>query len=461
MNLFKKSLLFSAFFIPFAITARAEDTLKTFSCEEIIQQLETGELQDRTYYDKCGFSNEDIAWTKWAGYVSEKKMKRGIFELCTRFPNHAYHQLYCDKAIQLEYPPALIYAGEQSINNNDFQTGYNYLSKALASGQLSHKEEGKILEILGIHYLKTNDQKASTYLERASFKESALANNLLGINYYIHKDDDLANEQILLEYFWRAILLGCKKAEENVGLYQLQKQGKIRPERALSEMKKNMFSCDATVLKKEDTTSSNLYNCRCKFSLDMYKRQKDKEYTLKRTEAKMAVLEDKNGQTVSTTEGSILPNKARVAEVRRTAVILTYPTGKREILNLYKKDECVDFCKQNGIQENLSPEEMHLRIDGVKETVKIRPYHLTFTPQECAFIEHYAKTLYLDKINYVGKEECARQQIEVDPILNKISISEDLTNTQYVPMKKKEKELETLSESKKKELMESAASIMK
>ncbi len=459
MNLLKKSLLLGVFFI--SATANAQDSFETFSCEEIIQKLETGELQDRIYYDKCGFSNEDLVWTKWAGYVSEKKMRRGIFEICIRYPDHTYHQLYCDKAIQLEYPPALIYAGEQSINNNDFQTGYNYLTRALSTNTLSNQEEGKILEILGSYYLKTGDQKASVYLERAAQKESALANNLIGINYYIQRDNNLANEQILLEYFWRAILLGCKKAEENVGLYQLQKQGKITPERALSEMKKNMFSCDATILKKENKASSNLYNCRCKFSLDLYQKRKEKEYILKRTEAKMAVLEDKNGITLSTTEGAVLPNKARVAEVRRTAVILTYPSGEREILNLYKKDECVDFCKLHGIRENLSPEEMHLRIDGVKDTVKIKPYHLTFTPQECAFVEHYAKMLYPKKENYVGKEECAQQEIDVDPILNKISISEELNDTPYIPKEKKEKPLKTLSESKKKELMDSAATIMK
>lgn len=459
MNLLKKSLLLGVFFI--SATANAQDSFETFSCEEIIQKLETGELKDRMYYDKCGFSNKDLVWTKWAGYVSEKKMRRGIFEICIRYPDHTYHQLYCDKAIQLEYPPALIYAGERSINNNDFQTGYNYLTKALSTNTLSNQEEGKILEILGSYYLKTGNQKASIYLERAAQKESALANNLIGINYYIQRDNNLANEQILLEYFWRAILLGCKRAEENVGLYQLQKQGKITPERALSEMKKNMFSCDATISNKESKASSNLYNCRCKFSLDLYQKQKEKEYILKRTEAKMAVLEDKNGMTLSTTEGAVLPNKARVAEVRRTAVILTYPSGEREILNLYKKDECVDFCKQHGIRENLSSEEMHLRIDGVKETVKIKPYHLTFTPQECAFVEHYAKMLYPKKENYVGKEECARQEIDVDPILNKISISEELDDTTYMPKEKKEKPLKTLSESKKKELMDSAASIMK
>lgn len=459
MNLLKKCLFLSALFVPFLGQAQSYAEL---SCEEIFEKLETGELTDSSLYDKCGFLNEDLVWGKWAGFVSEKKMRRAIYEICIRFPSHEYHELYCDKAIQMEYPPALIYAGEQAINKGDFQTGYNYLTKALSTQKLTNKEEGRVLEILGVHYLKNSDQKAAAYIDKAAKKESALANNLLGINYYIRKDDDLANEEILMEYFWRAILLGCKKAEENVGLVQLAKQGKITYEKALAEMKKNMYSCDATIMEKNVKKDSELYSCRCKFALDMDKRQSNKDYVLIRTEAKMAVLEDKNGETVSVTEGRVLSNKARVSEVRRTAVILTYPTGEREILNLYKKDPCVDFCKQHGIQENLSVENMRLRIDGVKEAVKIKPYHLTFTPQECAFVDHYAKLLFPNKETYVGKEECQNLTVEADPILSKVSEGE---NEEVLHFSEREKDVEkpmtTLSEDKKNALKKAAESILK
>ena len=460
MNLLKKCLFLSALFVPFSGQTQ---TYAELTCEEVFEKLETGELTDSSLYDKCGFLNEDLVWGKWAGFVSEKKMRRAIYEICIRFPSHEYHELYCDKAIQMEYPPALIYAGEQAISKGDFQTGYNYLTKALSTQQLTSQEEGKVLEILGVHYLKTSDQRAAAYIDKAAQKESALANNLLGINYYIRKDDDLANEEILMEYFWRAILLGCKKAEENVGLVQLEKQGKITYEKALTEMKKNMYSCDATTLEKNAKSDSELYSCRCQFALDMDKRQSDKDYILTRTEAKMAVLEDKNGETLSVTEGRVLPNKARVSEVRRTAVILTHPTGEREILNLYKKDPCVDFCKQHGIQENLSVENMRLRIDGVKEAVKIKPYHLTFTPQECSFIEHYAQLLFPNKETYVGKEECENQEISADPILSRISDSEPVLEVQRFSenVKEVEKPMSTLSEDKKKALKKAAESILK
>ena len=460
MNLLKKYLFLSVLFVPFSSHAQSYAEL---SCEEIFERLETGELSDSSLYDKCGFLSEDMVWNKWAGFVSEKKMRRAIYEICIRFPSHEYHELYCDKAIQMEYPPAFIYAGEQAISKGDFQTGYNYLTKALSTQQLTNKEEGKVLEILGVHYLKTSDPKAAAYIDKASQKESALANNLLGINYYIRKDENLANEEILMEYFWRAILLGCKKAEENVGLVQLAKQGKITYEKALSEMKKNMYSCDATVFEKKVKKETDLYSCRCKSALDMAKRQSKRDYVLIRTESKMAVLEARNGETISVTEGRVLPNNARVAEVRRTAVILTYPTGEREILNLYKKDPCVDFCKKHGIQENLSIENMHIRIDGVKEAVKIRPYHLTFTPQECAFVEHYAKILFPNKETYVGKEECKNQEISEDPILSIVSDGEaDVDMNGFSEnVKKVEKPMTALSEDKKKALKKSAESILK
>ena len=83
MNLLKKCLFLSALFVPFSGQTQ---TYAELTCEEIFEKLETGELTDSSLYDKCGFLNEDLVWGKWAGFVSEKKMRRAIYEICIRFP---------------------------------------------------------------------------------------------------------------------------------------------------------------------------------------------------------------------------------------------------------------------------------------------------------------------------------------------------------------------------------------
>ncbi len=462
MNLLKKSLLAVVCLIPFSCLA---EDVQTLPCENIFEKLETGELNDNSLYDKCGFSNEELVWNKWAGYVSQKKMRRAIFEICKRFPNHEYNTLYCDKAIALQYPPALIYAGEKAIDQNDYQTGYDYLTRALETKELSIEEEGKLLEILGVYYLKNADKRAQTYLETAAQKDSALANTLMGINYYAKKNERLGNDEIAFDYFWKAVLIGCKKAEENIGLYQLEKQGKITYERALSDMKKNMYSCAETKEKPADIKRKDLYQCKCKSAIDTHKRFSDKSYIVRRTEAQMAVLEEKNGEITTVSEGSVLPSGATVQEVRKTAVILLYPSGEREILNLYKKDDCVDFCLKNNIQDNLKPDEMRIRIGGIKEKIKIKPYHITFTPNECQFLEHYADKFKKLDGPYVGKEECkiVYHPTEADPILTQITPIENevLDSFEEFPKDKKKKEPSTLSDAEKRELKKAADNILK
>ena len=48
---------------------------------------------------------------------------------------------------------------------------------------------------------------------------------------------------------------------------------------------------------------------------------------------------------------------------------------------------------------------MKKRIAG--DSVHIKPYHLTFTPQECENITYYAKALLEENMPYVGQKECA------------------------------------------------------
>ena len=456
-HFFSKTLLFASCF--FSGLCFAQEDFTT-NCEKLLERLETGELQDSSYYDKCGFSNEELAWSKWAGYVSENKMKRAIYELCVRYPEHEYHDLYCEKALLLGHPAAYIQKGRSLLEKNDFQAGYEYLTKALATNALTQSEEAEILQVLGSYYMDTQNPKAFSYLSVAAEKGSAVAHNILGYTFFLKKDEKLGNEEIALDHFWYAILAGCRTAEENYGLMQLAKQGKISFQKAEAEMRKNLKSC-VPISEKKRLADNKLYNCRCGFSLEQEKRYMQKPYLLLKTEAKMAVLKDvKTNEEFSVTEQRNLPNGANVLEVRKTAVILRYPDDVREILNLYKKDDCVDFCKMNQIDNNLSPEEMRLKIEGVKETLQIKPYHITYTPQECLFLNYYAEKLLAEGADYVGKEECKNLKPQEDIILKNMKVSEQ----EVVLPKAKEKEAlppEALSDNAKKRLMKSVGDALK
>ena len=315
---------------------------------------------------------------------------------------------------------------------------------------------------MGVYYLKNADERSLAYLEKAALNGSALANNILGYNYYVRRSENLGNDRTAFEYFWKAILLDCKKAEENVGLFQLENQGKIAYEKALAEMQNGIYSCDETVEQPKQTTDASLYSCRCKMALDGYQKHMSKSYILRKTDAKMAVLEDATGKKISVSERGNLPNGANVAEVRRTAVILTYPNKEREILNLYQEDACVAFCKDNGIVENLTPEEMHLKIDGAKETIRIKPYHITFTQPECEFIKYYAEQFFAPGADYKGKTECVFSSAPVDPILNSVSKDPFFSVRQSAPIEiNEEKSVEKLSSREKKSLIKSASEALK
>ena len=151
-------------------------------------------------------------------------MKRAIYELCVRYPEHEYHDLYCEKALLLGHPAAYIQKGRSLLEKDDFQGGYEYLTKALATNQLTQKEEAEVLEVLGLYYMRTNNPKAFSYLSAAAEKGSAVAHNVLGYSFFVKKDERLGNEELATDHFWYAILIGCKTAEENYGLMQLAKQ---------------------------------------------------------------------------------------------------------------------------------------------------------------------------------------------------------------------------------------------
>lgn len=379
---------------------------------------------DDNIYDACGFNNEKLVWARLASTVSAKEMKRAIYEVCERYPNHAYHKTYCEKSAALGYGPALIHMGVHNYEQGNSQKGDELFLNALKAG-VTPDQEGRILETMGVYYLKNNDKRAQSYLEKASLKRSALANNVLAYLTFWKKDEIDNAERLTFDYLWRAILLNCKSAEENLGLFHLVRLKKLPYETALSHMKKNIYSC--TPNKEKEKKSYNIKefaSCRCKTAIEAEQRFRSKPYLLKSTSGTTAIIEYPDGKTTLVSKNGNLPDGAHIDDIRKTAMILSYPDDRREILNIYKPDKCLEFCATHNITENLSLKEMETIINGIASNkVKIKPYHITFTPNECDTIAYYAPSLVDVSLPYKGKEECQllKEKERYDPIMDLIS----------------------------------------
>ena len=405
-------------------TVMAQTTVPS-ECETKIAQSET--TADISVYDECGFNNVDMAWNTWAGWVSQKEYKKALYQLCVRWPNHMYSDLYCEKSANLGYAPAIAEQGHRLMGKGLSQSAVEHYARALQIGGLTDVQEGGVAERLGLYYLDEIGEayapaKAVEFLAEASKKRSAVANNLIGYLFYTGAYGQPQKDTKAFEYFWRAILLGCPAAEENLGLFHLVRGNQLKRETAQKYMRSLAFSCAGT----SDEGAEVLVKptgCNCDDAKDIEARHKNKPYYLIAVVGDEVRLQDKNGKVISAHQGKRLSDDYVVAEIRKTAVILE-KAEQRVILNLVSNMDCIDYCKKMTLS------------DGSVEDVKIKPYRLTFTPSECRDLLYYAPALVDMNLPFVGKAECAgsgaagedallklmRQNSDVLPISKPVSI---------------------------------------
>ena len=397
--------------------ALSSDTSIDFeACSKLISDAEENTDINTDVYTKCGFDDENIVWTKWAAYVSQKNHKKALFEICTRYPNHMYHNIYCEKSAQLGYGPALAYKAENLLSQNNFQSAVKFANQAIETNELNEQQYGHLLEQIGVYLYHQRNPQFRIYLEQAAQKQSGLANHILSILSFQQAQESEENKKNSFQYMWRAILLSCPNAEENLGLFHLERQKKIPYDTALQMMLEKINSCTSTSQNKTSLDNlSELYKCQCKSVIQEDKRHHSKPYLLISTQDKKAVLQDKSGQEYHVSEGDNLPNRVTVSEIRPTAVILTTPDN-RIIINQYTISQCVSFCEKYHITDNLTPQETEKRIMG-NIGVKIKPYRLTFTPQECDTLMYYASHLIDTSKPFVGKKECQSKAPNNLPVL--------------------------------------------
>lgn len=374
-------------------------------CETQLMQLEesTDIVDNVALYDACGFTNEQVVWSKWAPYASRKLARKMLYEICYRYPNHTYHQMYCDKAFQSGYGPSVAYKAIKLLKQNNGDLGLRVASVAAESGELNLVQSGALSEAIAVYYLKQNNERFKDYLQLATTQRSALANHISGVLLYLSSDGTLESSRQAFDHIWRAILLDCTAAQENLGLFHLVLQKKIDIKLAKEMMKKNMFSCAGTIFDEQEKFDDTLYTCQCKSVLSTEKKFQDKPFLMKSSAGERAVLTDKDGVEYNVGAGDNLPNRGMVAEVHKTGVVLMYPND-RIVLNLYQENQCVSFCQKHKITENLTPEQMKEKLSG--QTMRIKPYRITFTDKECQDIAYYAPHYVDVNLPYFGKKEC-------------------------------------------------------
>lgn len=443
--------------------AKKKDISK-MTCEELLEELENNPALPSSEYDKCGFNDSYQTWEKWAGFVTVNQMKRALYEICIRYPEHEYHDMYCERSAGFNYGPALFEIGKKAFQENDFTNTKLYFSKALQAGNLTQEQEGNILAFLGAYYVQQNDiDSAKAYLEKASQKRSALANNILGVFSFANAEETLEAQKPAFEYFWKAILLDCPMAQENLGLFHLVRQGKLKKQEALLLMKQHLTTCEPTKENKSKI-DEDLLACQCRFVLSEQERLKKKSYVLTQIEGVVATLQKQTGEVIKVSKGDVLDNGMLVSDVRKTAVILTKGTKEREVLNLFSGQKCVTFCQKHHIQENLSPADMYTRASR-NDKLKVRPYHLTFTPQECEVIAYYAPQYVDVSLPYVGKEECAqtKQASQAPKEIEKLLQAKDPEKPQeadtYFLPRADDQTIRTLTDAEKERLMEMTSMI--
>ncbi|MBR3914047.1 MAG: hypothetical protein IKJ28_07420, partial [Alphaproteobacteria bacterium] len=78
--------------------------------------------------------------------------------------------------------------------------------------------------------------------------------------------------------------------------------------------------------------------------------------------------------------------------------------------------------------ENLTPEQMKEKLSG--QTMRIKPYRITFTDKECQDIAYYAPHYVDVNLPYFGKTECqaAGQNVNQEDLLLKSLQSSGITD---------------------------------
>ncbi len=372
---------------------------QTMDCESALLNAEKSR-QD-SVYALCAFDDEDTALNTWASWARENQAYQALFEVYKRHPNSWMADDLLEELVQNKNASALVVQGSKIYAQQNYPEAIALYSEALTSPMLNTEEKGLIAQNIGLLYLNPqstyyNAKKGLPLIQKATQQRSALANNIMGIYTLFGLEETPVDEKEAFFHLWRAVLLDCPAAQENLGVYYLLHNKQISKEEAWEEMKDKIFSCqlpNSPVLTdgKQPTIQSS--DCDCKQvqeRLALINNADEYKFIFK--EKDQNILENKAGQRFYVQQGTVLPDGNSVQEIRKNVVILSNP---KKVLYLMPTSDCIQFC------QNTAPK----KTDVKKTTIK--PYHLGFSKKECSDILYYAEQLVDTKLPFVGKKECS------------------------------------------------------
>ena len=255
MTFLKSVLCFSC--LGLILSAQAQFAQDTEACEPLIAAAEQESSPE--VYEECGFNDVQTAFVFWAPLAEQSKWKNALFELYRRHPAYPGIKAYLYKAAEFGHPSALVLVGDELFDAGKIPEAMRYYNAAIR-GDLTEEEQGKITGRLAMLYADPKSthydtQKAVPLLKKAALQRQPLPNNVLGAFALFGMNNVQQNPEEAFKYFWRAILLGCPAAEENIGLFQLARQKKIDIPTLNTEIMKRAYSCE-----KVDSPGINSYH---------------------------------------------------------------------------------------------------------------------------------------------------------------------------------------------------------
>ena len=246
MNSFKITLCFVLSLYTFSkVQAQSIQELET--CQNLVLESETE--YDSTTYDECGFNDLRNAIAYWAPLAEQNKWANALYEIYKRHPDYPSIKNYLYKAAQLGQSNAMVLVGHELFDQDKIAEAMRYYNIAI-HGDLDEQTQGDITGRLAMLYANPNGpyydiDKALPLLQKAALQRQAKPNNILGILSLFGMGGMPQNAEESFKYFWRAILLGCPAAEENLGFFLLAKDKKINNTTLRQEMMARAYSCDS------------------------------------------------------------------------------------------------------------------------------------------------------------------------------------------------------------------------
>ena len=224
---------------------KAADNME--KCQALIEAAE--QEPSEQYYLSCGFSNPKVALGYWGPMAQQKKWKNALYEVYRRNKRQLSAKVFLYKAAELGHPEALIVLGDEKYAAGKVPEAMRYYNVAIRSN-VDDITQGKITGRVALLYANPASPyydvpKALPMLEKAALQRDALSNNVLGVWTLFGENGAKRSPEEAFKYIWRAILLGCPAAEENLGFFLLGRSQKIDNDTLLSEMHRRVFSCDA------------------------------------------------------------------------------------------------------------------------------------------------------------------------------------------------------------------------